>query len=148
MNRMLTYAWAAMCYAGKEKRMDFRSGKELLEVCEREGLSIARVMVLREMALRGITEKEVEADMAKAFAIMRRSVHEPLEKEPESMGGLIGGEAKKLDTRYREGKSLCGSIMTRAITYAMAVLEVNASMGVIVAAPTAGSAGEIGRAHV
>ena len=33
--------------------------------------------------------------------------------------------------------------MSRAITYAMAVLEVNASMGVIVAAPTAGSSGVV-----
>lgn len=31
--------------------------------------------------------------------------------------------------------------MSRAITYAMAVLEVNSSMGLIVAAPTAGSSG-------
>lgn len=121
--------------------MDFRSGKELLEVCEGEGIRISQAMVYREMALRGISEKEVEADMIKAFDIMKRSVQEPLKKEPKSMGGLIGGEAKRLDTRYRDGKSLCGGIMTRAITYAMAVLEVNASMGVIVAAPTAGSSG-------
>lgn len=38
---------------------------------------------------------------------------------------------------------LCGSTLSKAIAYAMAVLEVNASMGLIVAAPTAGSSGVI-----
>lgn len=37
--------------------------------------------------------------------------------------------------------SLCGEALTRAIAYSMAVLEVNAAMGLIVAAPTAGSSG-------
>ncbi len=34
-------------------------------------------------------------------------------------------------------------MLQKAMTYAMAVLEVNASMGLIVAAPTAGSAGVV-----
>ena len=37
----------------------------------------------------------------------------------------------------------CGDVLQKAMTYAMAVLEVNASMGLIVAAPTAGSAGVV-----
>lgn len=121
--------------------MDFRSGRELLGICEEKGLTIARVMVLREMELRGISLIEVEADMDKALDIMRRSVKEPLLKEMKSMGGLIGGEAGKLEKARREGRSICGNVITKAVTYAMAVLEVNASMGVIVAAPTAGSSG-------
>lgn len=40
-----------------------------------------------------------------------------------------------------KGKSICGLVLSKAIAYSMAVLEVNASMGLIVAAPTAGSAG-------
>lgn len=57
------------------------------------------------------------------------------------MGGLIGGQARLLNDRLESSNTVCGSVLTRGITYAMAVLEVNASMGVIVAAPTAGSAG-------
>ena len=59
------------------------------------------------------------------------------------MGGLIGGEAKKLETHYNKKKNICGDVLQKAMTYAMAVLEVNASMGLIVAAPTAGSAGVV-----
>ena len=57
------------------------------------------------------------------------------------MGGLIGGESRKLYEFQFQGKSLCGNVLSRSITYAMATLETNASMGLIVASPTAGSAG-------
>lgn len=59
------------------------------------------------------------------------------------MGGLIGGEAQHLNIHAQKGKAICGSLLQKAITYAMAVLEVNASMGLIVAAPTAGSSGVV-----
>jgi L-serine dehydratase len=121
--------------------MDFRNGKELLELCGQTGLSISQIMKQREMELQEITEQEIDRKMAKSLDIMRVSAKEPLGNEISSIGGLIGGEAKKLDKLRVEGKSLCGATMSKAMTYAMAVLEVNASMGVIVAAPTAGSSG-------
>ena len=74
---------------------------------------------------------------------MRASATQPLKKPIKSMGGLIGGEAKKLETHYNKKKNICGDVLQKAMTYAMAVLEVNASMGLIVAAPTAGSAGVV-----
>lgn len=57
-----------------------------------------------------------------------------------SIGGLLGGEAQKL-SQLDEKKSVCGSTIHKAIINALAVAETNASMGVIVAAPTVGSAG-------
>lgn len=57
------------------------------------------------------------------------------------MGGLIGGEAKRVFDHLPQ--SLCGPVLSRAAAYAMAVLEVSSSMGLIVAAPTAGSAGVV-----
>lgn len=121
--------------------MDFRNGKELLEVCGREGLSVSRVMKLREMELQGISEEETDSKMKKALDIMKSSAYGPIKEEVASIGGLIGGEAKKLAKVQTEGKQLCGGAVSKAMAYAMAVLEVNASMGVIVAAPTAGSSG-------
>ena len=81
--------------------------------------------------------------MRKAYSIMKGSVKKPMEEDIVSMGGMIGGESKKLHTLRNEGKNLCGSLVSKAIAYAMGVLEVNASMGLIVAAPTAGSSGVI-----
>ena len=43
------------------------------------------------------------------------------------------------------GNSICGPVLSKAIAYSMAVLETNTTMGLIVAAPTAGSSGVIPR---
>ena len=34
---------------------------------------------------------------------------------------------KKLETHYNKKKNICGDVLQKAMTYAMAVLEVNAS---------------------
>lgn len=121
--------------------MDFRSGAELLDLCERERMPIYQVMKMREVELSGMEEAQVEEKLGRTLAVMDAAAHEPLKKEVKSMGGLIGGEAKKLQEGSMNGTALCGTVITKAITYAMAALEVNASMGVIAAAPTAGSSG-------
>ena len=121
--------------------MEFNYGYELLELCKKEEKPISYIMLQREMELSQISEEEVHDRMKKSLEIMRTSTREPLENPKTSVGGLIGGEAKKLREHKNSGRSICGSILQKAITYAMAVLEVNASMGVIVAAPTAGSSG-------
>lgn len=123
--------------------MDFRNAEELLLLCEKEKLSIADIMRYREVT-EGETDRiTVECRMKKALKIMYDSAHAPLENQFRSMGGLIGGEAKKLERRRKTEKSVCGNILSRAVMYSQSVLEVNASMGVIVAAPTAGSSGVI-----
>ncbi len=48
---------------------------------------------------------------------------------------------QKLFLHQASGKGSAGNCSEKAITYAMATLETNASMGLIVASPTAGSAG-------
>ena len=123
--------------------MDFISGEGLLQLCQKEQCSISQVMREREVALTSASREEIEDRMIKAMGIMRNATHEPLKSPVKSVGGLIGGEALKLQFMRRKGKSICGTMLSKAITHAMAVLEVNASMGLIVAAPTAGSAGVV-----
>lgn len=45
------------------------------------------------------------------------------------MGGLIGGESRKLSDLQSSGKNIAGNLISKAIAYSMGVLEVNASMG-------------------
>lgn len=123
--------------------MDFRNGNELLALCKQEDCLISQVMRRREWELGEMAPDRVEARMARALEIMRESATQPLKHPVRSMGGLIGGEAKRLADHAAKKKSLCGPVLQRAITYAMGVLEVNASMGLIVAAPTAGSSGVV-----
>ena len=121
--------------------MDFKSSAELLELCRQTQCPISEVMRRRECELGETTRDQVDHRMAKVLEIMRASAALPLKKPSKSMGGLIGGESKKLYDHAVRGKTICGDILQRAMTYAMGVAEVNASMGLIVAAPTAGSAG-------
>ena len=121
--------------------MDFKSSVELLELCRQTQCPISEVMRRRECELGETTRDQVDHRMAKVLEIMRASATQPLKKPSRSMGGLIGGESKKLYDHAARGKAICGDILQRAMTYAMGVAEVNASMGLIVAAPTAGSAG-------
>lgn len=121
--------------------MDFNTAEELLEICRKENKPISEIMRLREIIYGESNADEVDSRMKKSLEIMRNSAHKPLTDVVRSIGGMIGGEAEKLEKRRTEGKSICGNVLTKALIYSQAVLEVNASMGVIVAAPTAGSAG-------
>ena len=120
---------------------DFKNAGELLNLCNKKNLRISDVMKQRECDLGETTMEEIHSRMKKALEIMKQSAHEPLETAVKSMGGLIGGEAQKLGDHRKQKEHICGDVLSRGISYAMAVLEVSASMGVIVAAPTAGSAG-------
>lgn len=121
--------------------MDFNNAKGLLELCDNNNLSISEVMKIREFE-EGISSKEeIKNKMKRILEIMRDSATMPVNTPIKSMGGLIGGEARKLN-EYRE-KSISGDVLNKAVMYAMAVLECNASMGLIVAAPTAGSSGVV-----
>lgn len=122
---------------------DFKSAKDLLELCGAGRCLISDVMKQRECELGETAMDKVCCRMERALDIMKQSAFTPLKSPIKSMGGLIGGEAAKLERRCRDGMDIGGDVLSRGITYAMAVLEVNASMGLIVAAPTAGSAGVV-----
>lgn len=123
--------------------MDFKNAKELLELCQKQNLPISEIMLRREMTEGEMPEEEARSRMARALAIMKESAHTPIQTPVRSMGGLIGGEAEKLASHQAASRGICGDVLEKAITYAVAVLETNASMGLIVAAPTAGSAGVV-----
>lgn len=123
--------------------MDFKNAKELLELCQKQNLPISEIMLRREMTEGEMPEEEARSRMARALAIMKESAHTPIQTPVRSMGGLIGGEAEKLTSHQAADRGICGDVLEKAITYAVAVLETNASMGLIVAAPTAGSAGVV-----
>ncbi len=127
--------------------MDFINGESLLALCAAENITISQAMLRREMLLGETTREAVYEKLARSIQIMKDSTHNPIETPVASMGGLLGGESKAVWQSAFGVKSaqpaLCGTTLSKAIAYAMAVLEVNASMGLIVAAPTAGSSGVI-----
>ena len=121
--------------------MNFTNGAELLEYCEKEKKTISEAMYERETTFLEQDPEKTKEKMKKAWSIMQASAKKPLKENIVSMGGMIGGESRKLHELRENKKNLCGEVVSKAIAYAVGVLEVNASMGLIVASPTAGSAG-------
>ena len=120
----------------------FDDGAQLLEACAERGLSIGGVMELRERGLTGA--ERAAASMRRVIEVMREETSAPVAAPARSLGGFIGGEAQLVDRgAARWGAALMGEVQTQAVARAMAVLERSAAMGVIVAAPTAGSAGVV-----
>lgn len=119
----------------------FANAVELLELCQEHQLPIWKVMLEREISLTKKTEEEVRERMAQSLSVMKLAIEGGLKPGLKSMSGLIGGEAYKMKQYAENCEPLSGSSMFTAITNAMSVIEVNASMGKIVASPTAGSCG-------
>ncbi|MBL4933989.1 L-serine ammonia-lyase, iron-sulfur-dependent, subunit alpha [Clostridium paridis] len=118
-----------------------KDGLELLEICESKGISLSEYAILYEMDSKEATREEVIELMRKHYEVMKRSCSEGMEKEVYSVSGLIGGDGYKIKKYLNSGKSITGNVMIKAMGRAISCAEVNASMGQIVACPTAGSCG-------
>lgn len=112
------------------------SFKHLAELAGPGGLPEA--VVAMETARSGVSPEQLREHMRLSLSVMREAVSEGIANTERSRTGLSGGDARKLLANRR---SLLGSIGQKAAAYAIATAEVNANMGRIVAAPTAGSSG-------
>ncbi len=122
--------------------LKYESIQELVSAAENGGMKISE-LVLQDQAESMETEpEELFKTMQDSFEVMKKAVETGQKSDQRSMSGLTGGEgyAMKAYSETADG-GLCGTFMTRAIARALAVAGCNASMGRIVAAPTAGSCG-------
>lgn len=116
----------------------FKNGEELLALCHKYKKSIASIMILREEENGHLAPK---SEMAKNLQVMKKAIKKGIAIEERSPSGLSGGDAKKLMDYLGKETALCGQSVLRSVAAAMGVMEVNGTMGLIVAAPTAGSCG-------
>lgn len=118
------------------------SVETLIQLAHDNNSSIGQVMVKQEAALKQISEEDVLAQMKHNWQVMKDSIATGIKNPQKSKGGLIGGEGRRLyDYCQGEKGLLSGLNVMEAVSYALAVAEVNATMGRIVACPTAGSCG-------
>ena len=118
---------------------EFHHGSELLTLCSRYKISIGEVMLRREMEDTTRTREEIFAEMKLNRDVMRTSIRTGLDPTVPTRGLMAGNESVKL-ARYAQNSEL-GGRLCGIVAAGMAVAEVNASMGQIVAAPTAGASG-------
>lgn len=103
--------------------------------------SIAQAAVAVQAQESGVSPEIVRGTMTHHLHCMQDAVSNGIDERLRSVTGLTGGQAAKLLERLRNGRSLCGTLLGKAETYALATAECNACMGKIVAAPTAGACG-------
>ena len=121
-----------------------KEGKDIIRICQEENITISELAIKYEIEKSGRTREEIREYMAGCLEVMKESVKKALRDDGyEIRGKIIGGQAKTMWERCKKGNTACGDTMAKAVSYALSTMEVNASMGRIVAAPTAGSCGVI-----
>ena len=101
----------------------FTSGEELIDICKKEGLTISEVMLRRQQELSDDTAENILKELKTTLHAMKRSVEEGLTEELESVSGLSGGDAMRLNDRA-EKNALSGTLAAKAAAASMAVVEV------------------------
>ena len=119
----------------------YKSIEELVNTANEEGTTISEITLIDQAFSMECTQERVLERMAFQYEVMKSAVENGLNPNIRSTGGLTGGDAYRLKVVRDEEKTLCGTFFSGALMRAVSVAEVNASMGRIVAAPTAGSCG-------
>lgn len=119
----------------------FNKGEELLKICNEKNKTISEITLEKEMLDSDISYDDLINKMKETLSVMKNSATSALDKEIISVSGLTGGDSKKVEDYKNSGKTLSGDLVISAMAKALSTSEVNASMGKVVAAPTAGASG-------
>ena len=117
----------------------YRSLADAIRDAESQQKTLAQVALETEARDQGRPVSDIRDALRRALLVMRGAVSQGLTGDLRSASGLVGGDAAKL--RTGPAGPLAGTPFRDVLARALAVQEVNAAMGVIVAAPTAGGAG-------
>ncbi len=117
-----------------------RSFAEWFEKADATGLGLAELVERMEVKETGVPGEVVRQRIRDALGVMRQAVQEGLAESAVSPSGLTGGRSGKLAAH---GPRLLGGDFTSMLSRAIATLETNAHMGLIMATPTAGAAGVV-----
>ncbi|MEZ4768037.1 MAG: L-serine ammonia-lyase, iron-sulfur-dependent, subunit alpha [Caldilineales bacterium] len=120
----------------------FESIAQMVAEAQATGQPLYEIVIEAEMASSGKPREHLLSRMARRLEIMQRAAAQGISEPVMSISGISGGSAYRFWNWLDAGhEPLTGPILSRAVARAMAVNEVNAGMGCIVATPTAGSAG-------
>jgi L-serine dehydratase len=117
----------------------YRSLGEAIRDAEARGITLAELALAQEAKDQGRSVEDIRASLQRALNVMRGAIEQGQDPDIRSSSGLVGGDAAKLQSG--PAGPLHGTVFRDILMRALAVQEVNAAMGVIVAAPTAGGAG-------
>lgn len=114
---------------------DFKSWKEY---CLSTGKPLFEPVIGYEITQKGATESDIREGLMRAYRVMRDAVETGLTEDMTSRSGMVQNGGKKV---YNSPITVLSPEFQRLVARALAAKEVNACMGRIVAAPTAGASG-------
>lgn len=117
----------------------YRSLADAIRDAESRGVTLGQLALETEARDQGRPVAEIRESLSRALRVMREAIARGLVGDLRSESGLVGGDAWKV--AHSTAGPLAGTVFQSAVARAISVQEVNAAMGVIVAAPTAGGAG-------
>lgn len=121
--------------------LTYSSLLELINLSIEKGCKISDLVLAQQAEQMELSKQEVFAKMKENYEVMASCIQPGCAPDLKSTSGLTGGDAYKMQQAVQSGKTLTGSLLGGALYRALAVSELNAAMGRIVAAPTAGSCG-------
>lgn len=122
--------------------MKFTSGKEIIQYCELHQKTLHDVSLSSEIEKTGRSYGYIRDYLKGVIKVMMNAVKAGIEDTDNKIKGkIIGNDSVLLMKRIETSKTVCGDTIAKAVAYALSTMEVNASMGKIVASPTAGSCG-------
>ncbi len=128
--------------ARKDLQVPFITCNEMMEYNAGKNKALWELAVDYEMARGNISADEVLEKMRHIIDIMGSAIESGL-KGTKYHDRILGSQSPQFKEKMDAGKLLGGDVNNRIIMYTSAMMEVKSSMGVIVAAPTAGSCGAL-----
>jgi L-serine dehydratase len=119
----------------------YKSLADAIRDAEASGRTLSQTALALESKDQGRTIDDIRSALRRALQVMRGAVERGLTGDLYSASGLVGGDAALVSASHAGPMS--GTLFSDVLARALAVQEVNAAMGVIVAAPTAGGAGVV-----
>ena len=121
--------------------MDIPSIDYLLDETAKNGQPIWQMVLREEQTDSGDSLDTILERALHTYEVMKNAAMSGIATGMKSVSGLTGGDAATYYNYLRNHKSLLGSMESKAVAYALGTSGYNAAMGVVVACPTAGSAG-------
>ena len=119
----------------------FKYLSEIVKLAEEKNEPVWKIALQEQAICMEATEDEILTKMKESLHVMIKSSKEGLKPGLKSISGLSGGDGLRMHEYRKSGNSIAGAFSSRATEIALGIMEYNAAMGKIVAAPTAGSCG-------
>jgi len=116
----------------------FSTSEEMLDYNAEKGLSLSDLAIAYEATRGGLSEDQVMEKMAELVTLLRESIQTGL-KGTEFEDRILGYQSGDFVRQSAAGNLADGGALNRIVPYVTALMEVKSSMGLIVAAPTAGA---------